>query len=67
MLQAGPKTSAFVVTPVLSAFAAVAGAAAVAAAAAGALAAAPLDVIPELPQAASATVREAIAPSAARR
>jgi hypothetical protein len=67
MLQAGPKTSAFVVTPVLSALDAVAGAAADAGAAAGALVGALLELVPVLPQAARATVIVAIAPSAARR
>src|ERR1700733_8970435 len=46
MLQAGPKTSALVVTPVLSADDAVAGAIAVAGAAAGALVALPLELVP---------------------
>jgi hypothetical protein len=67
MLQAGPKTSAFVVTPVLSAFDAVAGAAADSGAAAGALVAALLELVPVLPQAARATVSVAIAPSVASR
>jgi hypothetical protein len=66
MLQAGPKTSAFVVTPVLSALDAVAGAAD-SGAAAGALVAALLELVPVLPQAARATVSVAIAPSVASR
>jgi hypothetical protein len=65
MLQAGPNTSAFVVTPVSdNAAAEVAGAAD---AAAGALVAVVLDGLAEVPQAASATVTAAIAPTLASR
>jgi hypothetical protein len=65
MLQAGPKTSAFVVTPLLAdAAAEVAGAAD---AAAGALVAVVPDGLAEVPQAASATVTAAIAPTEASR
>jgi hypothetical protein len=64
MLQAGPKTSALVVTPSLAAAALVAAAVG---AAAGALVAVPVDAVWELPQAASVTVRAAMAPMAASR